>query len=103
MIHFPTIKLQSNFSFSEITYVSEEFKITHSFELEKASIDSPIIILNNNKVIGINLEKDINYIYKSGLLLSEPIIEYNKLIEKKVFQQDLTNSMKIRKVQEAKS
>ena len=62
-------------SYGILTKISK-YDIIHSCSTDNGSSGSPIINLENNKVIGIHKEGSINFDYNKGTLLNYPLIDF---------------------------
>jgi len=65
----------------------EENKIIHKCNTDTGSSGSPIILLNNNKVIGVHYggsKHNHNFNFNFGTLLKRPLLEYIKIYNKKL-------------------
>ena len=59
----------------------EDNKIFHKCNTDISSSGSPIILLKNNKVIGVHNSYDKNNNFNFGMLIKKPLLEYIKLNE----------------------
>ena len=56
--------------------------ITHNCNTKKGTLGSPILLLNNQKLIGIHNGNSKQYKYNKGRLLIYSIIEFSKMKNK---------------------
>ena len=54
-------------------------KIIHNCNIKGESSGSPILLLNNHKLIGIHCSNSNHYKYNKGILLIYSIIEFSKI------------------------
>ena len=59
-------------------------KIEHLCSTEEGSSGAPILNINNFKVIGIHLGKNINKKVNIGIIIKKPIDEFNKMVDNKM-------------------
>ena len=66
-----------HYSTGIIKHISDGYKIEHTCQSKLSSLGNPIINVNNNRVIGIDLGGIKSKIYNFRKLLKDPIIKFN--------------------------
>ena len=75
VIHYPQ-GLFSSCSYGEIKNIDNNNKISHNCSTVEGSSGSPILILENNKVLGIHCRYNGNEKWNEGFILKEPLIKF---------------------------
>ena len=79
IIHYPENKLSVSYGTLDKIYADKKYNFNHKCSTKGGSSGSPILNVNNNKIIGIHKEGQNNNNFNKGLFLNYPIKEYIKL------------------------
>ena len=93
-IQYPKI-LRASVSYGIINYIDEKNKIMHFCHTSKGSSGSPILNLENNKVIAIHSSNSLEGNYNIGTFLNEPINEFLNIFDEDQF--DIIKKMTVDK------
>ena len=78
VIQYPRIGYcqEASFSYGILKNIQDEYNIIHYCSTQYGSSGSPILNLENNKVIGIHKESSIKFNFNKGTLINFPIKEF---------------------------
>ena len=93
-IQYPKI-LRASVSYGIINYIDEKNKIIHFCHTSKGSSGSPILNLENNKVVAIHSSSSVEGNYNIGIFLNEPINDFLNIFDEAQF--DIIKKMTVDK------
>ena len=77
IIQYPENKLSVSYGILNSIYIDKKYNFNHKCSTRGGSSGSPILNINNNKVIGVHSEGFSKF--NKGIFLNEPIKEFIKL------------------------